>query len=319
MKIAIIGMGFSGLACALNLLTLSPHIQLTLFDQMGIGGGASGVAAGLLHPYSGLHAKLNRFGKEGFEETEKLLKISSNTLEKDVALKTPLLRVATSPALEKDYFDSSQKNSSVAWKPHLAPHWNFPGIVISSCYLVDCPLYLQGLWKACERLGAHFVPLKIDPQKDLKNFDTAIFATGAYQNFPQIPIHSTKGQILEINKFPTYNLNVPVNSQSYLLKNLYKDTLIAGATFERDYCLEDADVNKAKEEIFSKLRLLYPDIDQAEVVDCRAGLRASTPNHLPLIKKLDPKTWLITGMGSKGLLYHALYAKQLAIELIKDI
>lgn len=51
MNIAIIGAGFSGLALAYFLLQSSAHV--TLFDAVGIGGGASGIATGLLHPYPG--------------------------------------------------------------------------------------------------------------------------------------------------------------------------------------------------------------------------------------------------------------------------
>lgn len=45
MRIAIIGAGFSGLAAAWYFLQ-QPHLEVTVFDKKGIGGGASGVAAG---------------------------------------------------------------------------------------------------------------------------------------------------------------------------------------------------------------------------------------------------------------------------------
>ncbi|HRD55095.1 MAG TPA: FAD-dependent oxidoreductase, partial [Parachlamydiaceae bacterium] len=50
MKIAIIGAGFAGLATAWHLLQHQDKIPLevTIFDSSGFGGGASGIAAGLL-------------------------------------------------------------------------------------------------------------------------------------------------------------------------------------------------------------------------------------------------------------------------------
>ena len=68
MKVAVIGAGFCGLAVVWNLLNqlFQPNLEVTLFDKTAIGSGASGVAAGLLHPYAGAHAKLNWRGKEAW-------------------------------------------------------------------------------------------------------------------------------------------------------------------------------------------------------------------------------------------------------------
>lgn len=55
LRCAVLGAGFAGLSVAWHLLQLSPqelHLSVDLYDEIGIGGGASGVAGGLLHPYS---------------------------------------------------------------------------------------------------------------------------------------------------------------------------------------------------------------------------------------------------------------------------
>ncbi len=52
-RYAIIGGGFAGVATAWHLLAhASSPVSIHLFDGAGIAGGASGAAAGLLHPYS---------------------------------------------------------------------------------------------------------------------------------------------------------------------------------------------------------------------------------------------------------------------------
>ena len=52
-RYAIIGGGFAGVATAWHLLAhASGPVSVHLFDGAGIAGGASGAAAGLLHPYS---------------------------------------------------------------------------------------------------------------------------------------------------------------------------------------------------------------------------------------------------------------------------
>lgn len=52
-RYAIVGGGFAGVATAWHLLAhASSPVSVHLFDGAGIAGGASGAAAGLLHPYS---------------------------------------------------------------------------------------------------------------------------------------------------------------------------------------------------------------------------------------------------------------------------
>ncbi|XP_039164619.1 uncharacterized protein LOC120291399 [Eucalyptus grandis] len=55
LRYAVLGAGFAGLSVAWHLLRHSPeklHLRIDIYDESGIGGGASGIAGGLLHPYS---------------------------------------------------------------------------------------------------------------------------------------------------------------------------------------------------------------------------------------------------------------------------
>ncbi|KAB2618770.1 hypothetical protein D8674_014695 [Pyrus ussuriensis x Pyrus communis] len=54
-RYAVLGAGFSGLYVAWHMLKQSSkdsNIRVDIYDEVGIGGGASGVSGGLLHPYS---------------------------------------------------------------------------------------------------------------------------------------------------------------------------------------------------------------------------------------------------------------------------
>ena len=53
-RYAIIGGGFAGVATAWHLLAAADRAiaGIDLFDAAGLGGGASGAAAGLLHPFT---------------------------------------------------------------------------------------------------------------------------------------------------------------------------------------------------------------------------------------------------------------------------
>jgi glycine/D-amino acid oxidase-like deaminating enzyme len=89
-------------------------------------------------------------------------------------------------------------------------------------------------------------------------------------------------------------------------------TCIIGATYEHQYQNDQPNLEQAALELLPKAAALYPPIDKAQVLLAKAALRVTTPNHLPLVAKISPKEWIITGLGSKGLLYHGLYAKKLA-------
>jgi glycine/D-amino acid oxidase-like deaminating enzyme len=330
-KIAIIGAGFSGIATAWHLLQLhNSRIQVTVFDSTGLGGGASGMAAGLMYPYAGAHAKLNRQGKEGFTATSHLLTVSSETLGMPVAHFSGVLRIAISDEQKQDFALSSKKNPEVVWQTLAQNQKKIPGLVaepgifIESAAIVDCKLYLEGLWKSCEASGATFIKEAITDLKQLDDFDQIIIAAGAscrsFPEFAHINLTPVKGQILEFG-WPKHRPPLPcaVNSQAYLVMHPHHSYCLAGATFEKDFDTADPDPAIARAEILPKIQSFFPDIASFAEISCRAGIRASTPTHMPFIGQINKKCWAITGMGSKGLLYHALYAKQLATDIHRKL
>ncbi|KAK4431830.1 hypothetical protein Salat_0945100 [Sesamum alatum] len=84
LRYAVLGAGFAGLSVAWNLLqhgSRESHLCVDIYDEVGIGGGASGVAGGLLHPYSP-KVKLLWRGAECWNETLNLLHIAEDALLK---------------------------------------------------------------------------------------------------------------------------------------------------------------------------------------------------------------------------------------------
>lgn len=50
-----------------------------------------------------------------------------------------------------------------------------------------------------------------------------------------------------------------------------------------------------------------------EVIDCKAALRVVPKGHyFPIAGRVKDNLWVLTGMGSRGLLYHAYLGKFLA-------
>src|SRR5262249_14959276 len=153
------------------------------------------------------------------------------------------------------------------------------------------------------------------------HYDCIILATGAFVNrlLPnnRLPVTEVKGQVLDLS-WPHHldPLPLALNSHIYLLMNHKTNSCTIGATYERNFNSILPDLNAATKELLPKAKELLPALKESRVLSCRAGVRASAPDYLPIIKKIDPRIWVITGMGSKGLLYHALYAEKLVNMII---
>lgn len=316
--IAVVGAGFCGLALTWELLQKGHCVHL--YDSAGVGGGASGISAGLLHPFFGIHAKLAESGREGLEATYELLNIASSALEKPVFERTGMLRLAATVEMVDDFQQCAKLYDDVTWMraqecqekvPGLEP---LPGIWIESALTVRSLPYLQGLWKACELLGATLFQQKIASLNAIAHYDGTVIATGAAAGeLCNLSVTKVKGQVLEL-EWPADlpPLPVPLNSHAYILMQPGNRSCLAGATYERHFLTENPDSEVALRDILPKVTALLPGLQRSKLLSCRAGLRASTPCHKPLMKQIDHKTWVLTGMGSKGLLYHALFAKKIS-------
>ncbi|KAL3566907.1 hypothetical protein D5086_032322 [Populus alba] len=78
LRYAVLGAGFAGLSVTWHLLKNSPkekEMRIDIYDEVGIGGGASGISGGLLHPYSP-KAKLLWRGAECWKESLMLLNVA---------------------------------------------------------------------------------------------------------------------------------------------------------------------------------------------------------------------------------------------------
>lgn len=306
MNIAIVGAGFAGLATAWQLV--QSH-RVTLFDAVGIGGGASGIAAGLVHPYVGEQAKRSADADEALSDTLELLNIASAALGSPVYEASGMVRLALNGQQRADFFACALKYPDVQWLDPCPPY-AYPGIFIASALQVDCPGYLKGLFMACQGLGLEFVVQKIENLRALDAFDLIILTTGADKLLcPQLPISQVKGQVLKL-KWPKEVVKppFPVNSKAYLIMQ-ENDTCLLGSTFEHTFSSPLPDMEMAKADLLPKIAPVYPELK--EVIECRAALRASTPTRKPLLSLVAPKCWVYAGLGSKGLLYHAFYAKRL--------
>ncbi|MDP1834579.1 MAG: FAD-dependent oxidoreductase [Chlamydiales bacterium] len=304
---AIIGAGYAGLATAWHLL--QQNASVTLFDHTPLGMGTSGIAAGLLHTYMGIDAKLALHGPEAYQATLKLLNIASQALEKPVYQRKGILRVALNPRQQTSFHQCSLDYDDVTWNTAeqtqslVSGIVSAPSILISSGIQVDGNAYLLGLWTACERLGARFVAHNVESLDELAHFDHIFVTSGADKRLtPHLPVTQVRGQILQL-KWPEGHppLPFPVNSHVYCVMHAENHSCFVGATYERG-----VDSVDAYKELLPKITKLLPFLANAEAIDVKTGVRASTPGHLPLYERISERVTAFTGLGSKGLLYHSV-------------
>jgi glycine/D-amino acid oxidase-like deaminating enzyme len=292
-KIAIVGAGLSGLAAAYFLLNRGLHV--TLFDQTEVGGGASGVCSGLLHPYPGLSARLSAQADEALALTHQLIEIAEKEVGQTLMLREGILRQAV---------DAEQKERLMRYSD--VEQMGEDLFLLKRGCTVFCLDYLQALTQFLQRQGAAFVKQKIENLDRLSAFDATLLAAGfGVKHFVDLPLKYLKGQLL------CYKGKAPF-PQSWIGKGYVAKTregFEVGATYERSFadaepCMETA----------QKLLPCY----KGEFVGVKAAVRVCNLSHyLPITAQLSKRLFVFTGLGSRGLLYHGLFGRKVA-EMIVD-
>lgn len=333
MRIAILGAGFSGLATAWYLLH---HTQgaakIDLFDPQPIGEGVSGLSSGLLHAYAGKHARLARFAEKGMDATHELITEASRAIHSSVILSKGILRPATTQEQFNDFQKCVESTSNTEWWDEKKCKQKIPnlmllggGLYIKNGLTIDVPTYLNGLWQAVALLGTQFHPITVTNEEKLAKYDKVVFALGhalkSFKIFDFLPIVPVKGQALEL-EWPENTPSLPFSliSYGYLVMNKERTKCLAGATFERRFETAEPEPEIAVPQIFSKITPFFPSLGKAKILSCRAGIRATAPSrhHLPIAGRLSQKYWYLSGLGSKGLLYHAWLGNLLAQAILTN-
>jgi glycine/D-amino acid oxidase-like deaminating enzyme len=172
-RVVVLGAGFGGVATCYHLLRAAAAAQLPLrvqlLDAVGLGGGASGVAAGLLHPFAPRGAdKLLWRGAEGYAATCALLDVAQAALGlRPVATRAGTLHPPPQQAASADEQTAKQEAGptsvhtrealSAAQAAALLPGVSLPGgggapaaLLFRGGVVVHPRAYLEGLWAACQ-------------------------------------------------------------------------------------------------------------------------------------------------------------------------
>lgn len=327
MDIAIIGGGFAGLAVA-HFLINTRRCSVTIFDPRGPGEGTSGLASGLLHTYTGRRARLTKNGEALFSDAIKLLECAQAVAEEPIYWNTGLLRLAITSEQLRDFRKVAEEEGPLQWWEAARCEERVPGLScglaglwIPGALQVDTYAYLQALWKSVEVRGGQWKYSEIEDLRELDRYHRIIL-TAAYDSlkFPEttaLPLKAVKGQILYL-EWPEHipTLPFPLSSVGHLLMLRGNTRCLAGASYERGWTERAPDPVRAQAEILAKITPFFPAVAEMKLLDCKAGLRAYMADHQPLLKRCSERLFVLAGLGSKGLLYHASLAKRL-VELLQ--
>ena len=317
-RVAIVGAGLAGLSAAWHLLDY-PNCSVTLFDPKGIGNGASGVSTGLLHPYPG-KLSLKSWGADlGMESTLSLIDKIEEASKIQVADRRGILRLAVTGEQQRDFKKNLEEPCE--WWPservvEMVPMAaEVPALWIPHGITVYTKLYLEGLWRECSRKGALHVP---DTFSDVKGYDAVILAAG-YETLKlvSLPLKVTRGQTL-LCRWPPHLPRTPFTllSQGHLTPTEDSSLCQIGSTYENP---ESPCSPTRALDLREKIALFYPPAQDFKVVEIKMGYRIGRDlGYRPIVAKIDPKTWVFTGLGSRGLLYHAWLGRALAEALMFD-
>ena len=86
-----------------------------------------------------------------------------------------------------------------------------------------------------------------------------------------------------------------------------------GSTYETEFSSDEIDREYAEKEINKKIEPWYGNVGVLSEKKFVSGVRVGQDStYLPMVKCIKKNTYIYTGLGSRGLLYHAYYGRKLS-------
>lgn len=324
----------------------STTLQISIFDPHEVGcGGASAAAAGLLHGFTPRVKKKVWQAEKGVNAARKLLEEVRQRRGGDIWRECGLVRLGFDEGAEEDYRLASRRYpkeieflQGERLREVCPGNGGAFGVLLKEAIVVNVRAYLEGLWEICEESGrVEWVRERGSGVEEMldRGFDTVVVCNGAgvrgTKGLEGVPVTACKGQNLVLEGG---RMEKPVIGGKYVVPDYFgeKDRAIAGATFEYqgngvplDEFLNAGGVGneeKACAELQAPLEKLMPQLfDGWRVCDVNAGLRALPPRSaigsIPIACRVrglseEVSCWVLTALGSRGLLHHAFLGRELA-------
>ncbi|MEQ9092096.1 MAG: FAD-dependent oxidoreductase [Balneola sp.] len=343
----ILGAGLAGLSVAKE-ISSNPDVSVIVIDPHGIGGGASGSPIGLANPATGRFATKSWKAEESIEAIQSNLeKVSPFSSEKFFS-RSGVMRPAMDSKIARRMKENLESNKwPVDWCEWLSEdeiktrfpnlHSEHGGVWVSTGITVAIPKYLQALSRYLKRNGVQVLDNKkfgLDRSSDSWNFNlsddtqleaehlitTAGIKTKEFDFWKELPLHPVKGQVAIFECEDSFPFKAAISALGYFA-SLDSKTFVAGSTYEHNFTHEEVDM-QGKQYIEKRMLRVIPQLKgKYRLIDQWSGVRASTPDRMPIIG-LHPSIEncsVFAGLGSKGLLYSSLLAKEISRLLIDDL
>lgn len=331
----IVGGGLAGACAALH---LSRHERVLLLEAGDPAAGASGAAAGLVNPLTGLRARPVWRVDDALSALHEALALAGAV---PLFRGTGILR----PAGDADQVDRFREAAQAY--PHYA-RWLttdearlcHPGtmaprgaMLVTAGGAMDVPAFVHTLLDAARHHGATVrtgarvtgwdednaaARVRVEAGEEAIAAGRVLLAPGyGYRHFPELArlhLHPVKGQTVRV----ALPARPPAGALPHLAGHGYvvheDEALVVGSTYEHDF----TDVRPSPEAsrlLIEKAAAMLPALRDATVLEAQAGVRVNVPGtRLPMVGPLPGRRrlWVFTGLGSKGLLMAPLLASRLS-------
>lgn len=322
--VVVAGAGLGGTCAALWLSTSNRVLLLS-----GTAPAASSVAAGLVNPFAGQRVIPSWHAVPAYKDLLDTLAHADATDTYDpCGILRPALndaqavRLCTLAMEQDDSFTWLSPDEVRARYPYVSAPF---GAAITTGGVVDTPRMLKYTHRTiasrCTVLSSDLVSwedIGSGVTVALKSGSSLhasklILALGAdYKSFPVLSalnLHCIKGQIVRVRAPEYLSCSIPVSGYGYVVP--LRDTLILGTTYEHSY-QDDQPTTRGSKNILALTQQMVPCIETADVLDKAAGIRVGVPGtRLPMVGPLTENVWVLTGLGSKGLLFGAHIGRNL--------
>tara|TARA_R110000868_G_scaffold37111_4_gene131376 strand:+ start:65865 stop:66953 length:1089 start_codon:yes stop_codon:yes gene_type:complete len=341
----ILGAGLAGVSLAHELL--KENATVCLVDPNGIASGASGTPLGLVNPATGRHATLTWEAENCYSSILENLTLIQNQSSTQFYKKNGVLRPALDEKIAsrmKENFESTQWPTGwIEWldeKDVKEFHsgiscigggiWLPVGITVDiSCYLTEFINFLTTK-RLITSFGLDYSIMNTKTFWDLQlsngekiRSNKLICTTGSSTKeidlWRNIQIHKVKGQLAVLESSKPLTFDHAVSALGYIA-SIDSNKFVIGSTYEHKFEHEGID-QQGLNYLMSRFEKVLPNLKKnSKVVSQWSGVRASTPNRMPILGEHSELKNLFTfsGLGSKGLLYSAYLSKQLTNHLIQN-